>query len=335
MNNSASIRPSNLPKLAECPNYKPQKDAGPAAARGTLLDGVFRAIMQGATELSVEITPDDFAAVQWAKQTLTLLAGGEQILTNEEDCVLFCPGIERPGTADAMVPTRRIGADLKSGSIRNYREQMAAYALAAMEKHFEEEWTMFLLFCDQKEVVEHHFTLLEARQVVFAVIAAASVEDPIPSPCEYCKWCDRQTSCPVVVKPATEALAISAQLTTEAFDFEAVLTNPRSLSDFLNACEALDTYREKAKQHARDLLAENPNSVPGWKLKKGAQTQIVDHIQIGKYLSLVGSGPLLAAIGSMSAKTFREVWERQLPNDPFPADCVTKKPANKPSLTKA
>ncbi|MEY2599795.1 MAG: hypothetical protein RLZZ142_2054, partial [Verrucomicrobiota bacterium] len=163
MNNVANIRPSSLPKLAECPNYQPKKDAGPAAARGTTLDTVFRNLMQGATEFSFDISQEDLDAVFWAVKKLKSFSfGATDILTDEESCRLSIPGIERPGTADCIVPSLRFGADLKSGSIRNYREQMAAYALACMEKHFEDEWTMYLLFCDQKEVVEHHFTYTEA-----------------------------------------------------------------------------------------------------------------------------------------------------------------------------
>jgi hypothetical protein len=119
------------------------------------------------------------------------------------------------------------------------------------------------------------------------------------------------------------------------FKFEAILEDPKQLSEFLLKCDALDTFREKAKERAKELLAANPHSVPGWKLKKGAERQEVDHIQLGKYLSRIGSGPMLSVMGSMSAKSFRELWEKQLPHDPFPEDAVTKKPANKSSLTKA
>ena len=38
-----SLRPSNLPKLAVCPCYESSPVAGPAAARGTLLDEAFLA----------------------------------------------------------------------------------------------------------------------------------------------------------------------------------------------------------------------------------------------------------------------------------------------------
>lgn len=330
MNNVANIRPSNLPKLAECPNYQPKKDAGPAAARGNMLDTVFRDWMQGRTEFSFDLSQEDLDVVFWAVRKLKSLSfGATDILTDEAQCRLAIPGIERPGTADCIVPSLRFSADLKSGSIRNYREQMAAYALACMEKYFEDEWTTYLLFCDQKEVAELHFTYPEAKAIVDAVIDAASQDNPPPKECAYCSWCDRQATCPAVPK------ADLAVINTNAAFLEVILSDAAKLGEFLTNCALLDDLREQAEDRAKELLAKNPNSVPGWKLKKGGERSEVDHVQIGKYLSRLGSGPLLAAIGSISAKKFRDVWEKQLPSDPFPEDAVTKKSAGKPSLIKA
>ena len=36
------------------------------------------------------------------------------------------PGMEHVGTADAIIPERLLVIDLKSGKVRNYREQVAA-----------------------------------------------------------------------------------------------------------------------------------------------------------------------------------------------------------------
>jgi len=68
-----SLRPSNLPKLAVCPCYVSNPDAGPAAARGSALDALFRARMQGdlnQAEMFYQPSADDLAAVEWAANTL-------------------------------------------------------------------------------------------------------------------------------------------------------------------------------------------------------------------------------------------------------------------------
>ena len=56
------IRHSSLPKLAECPCFEGKPgEAGPAAARGTLLDLAMRELIAGG-EMPTEVTGEDAAA---------------------------------------------------------------------------------------------------------------------------------------------------------------------------------------------------------------------------------------------------------------------------------
>ncbi|XHR30582.1 MAG: hypothetical protein ACFUZC_08465 [Chthoniobacteraceae bacterium] len=114
--------------------------------------------------------PDDLAVVEWAVTTLKVLAGDSPVITREEDCRVIIPWFENPGTADALVLGKFAHADLKTGAMRNYREQMAAYALGLMDVYFASEWTAYLLFCDQRELVTIHFTYAEANAVVGNVV---------------------------------------------------------------------------------------------------------------------------------------------------------------------
>ena len=155
----SALRPSNLPKLAVCPCYESNPVAGPAAGRGTLLDTAFRAELLGDEDrnaIAGKLTADENAAVGWAVAMVRAMAGGEQVLAAEDDCRVAMAGMR--GTADAIVPERGILFDLKTGARRNYREQMAAYALGMMEARFATEWTCHLLFCDLREVETHRFT---------------------------------------------------------------------------------------------------------------------------------------------------------------------------------
>ena len=71
---SAVLRPSNLPKLAICACFEPNADAGPAAERGTKLDGVFRRRVLG-EKSDDAIEKDERDAVDWAVNTLRAIAG--------------------------------------------------------------------------------------------------------------------------------------------------------------------------------------------------------------------------------------------------------------------
>jgi hypothetical protein len=83
----AAIRHSSLPKLARCACYESNPVPGPAAARGTLLDGCFRELLSTGEIPQVEgLGEEDVRAVQWAAWTLRSMACGEEILSLDEQC---------------------------------------------------------------------------------------------------------------------------------------------------------------------------------------------------------------------------------------------------------
>lgn len=315
-----SLRPSNLPKLAVCACYVSNPDAGPAAARGSALDALFRARMQGLpdqAEMFYKPTGDDLAAVEWAVTMLRALAGGSTILTREDECRLSIPGFENGGTADALIPDKLTHADLKTGQVRNYREQMAAYALGLMEAHFASEWTAHLLFCDQREVVTLRFTYDEAKATVEKVIAAYFNPGKQPDPCDYCGWCAKSETCPARLALADKALATSVP----GFDFAAVLADNAQLGRFLAACAVLDDFREKAEETAKERL-QSGAEVPGWRISTRRGPEFVDNVTVGHHIQTLGFGVVLAAYGNLSAKKFREIWEDKIKDKPFPEEAV-------------
>ena len=316
-----SLRPSNLPKLAVCACYVSNPDAGPAAARGSALDALFRARMQGdlnQAEMFYQPSADDLAAVEWAVNTLRVLVADSVVLTREEDCRVLIQGFENPGTADALILDRLAHADLKTGAMRNYREQMAAYALGLMEAHFASEWTAYLLFCDQREVVTLRFTYEQAKATVQRVIAGYRAPDKTPALCEYCGWCAKSETCEARVALVDKSLATA----DPRFDFKAVLADSNKLGLFLTGCAVLDGFREKAEAVAKERLQAGVE-VPGWKLVTRRGPEFVDHVTMGLHIQALGFGSVLAAYGNLSAKKFREIWEQKIPRDkPFPEEAV-------------
>jgi len=265
-----SLRPSNLPKLAVCASY--------------VSNALFRARMQcdlNQAEMFYQPSADDLAAVEWAVNTLRVLVADAVVLTREDDCRVFIPGFENPGTADALILDKLAHADLKTGAMRNYREQMAAYALGLMEAHFASEWTAHLLFCDQRELVTIHFTYAEAKAAVEKVIAAYHNPQKKPTPCEYCGWCAKAETCEARVALADKSLAVAAP----SFDFDAVLGDNGKLSLFLAGCAVLDDFREKAEETAKEQLQSGVD-VPGWKLSTRRGPEFVDTATPVKRLSL-------------------------------------------------
>jgi hypothetical protein len=122
--------------------------------------------------MPAEVAGEDAAAVEWAVTVVEELAGGSRVWSAEEDCKVRTPGLEHVGTADVVIPERLLVLDLKSGQVRNYREQVAAYAFGLMEEHFAMRWTCVLLFCDARQMVVHEFTYEEAQALVEGILGA-------------------------------------------------------------------------------------------------------------------------------------------------------------------
>ena len=268
-------------------------------------------------EMFYHRTGEDLAAVQWAVDTIRLLAGASPVLTIESECRISIPGFDTPGTADAIIPEKFAHADLKTGQKRNYREQMAAYALGLMEAHFASEWTAHLLFCDQRELVTHRFTYAEAKATVKNVIAAYYDPEKTPNTCDYCGWCAKTDTCEARLGLATKALTVAET----GFDFAAVLADIGKLALFLNGCSVLDDFRERAEATAKERLQAGVE-IPGWKLVTRRGPEFVDHVTVGFHIQALGFGAVLAAYGNLSAKKFREVWEEKIKDKPFPEEAV-------------
>lgn len=325
------IRHSNLPKLAQCPRYESQAVAGPAADRGTRMDAAFRQYIQ--TDTMPEMAEDEAEAIKWAALTLRSMSGGEKIEVREELCKVQTPGIEHIGTADAIILGKSMHADLKSGQIRNYMEQMAAYALGFMEATFSSEWTAHLLFCDQKQVISHHFTYAEAECIVGDILSEVADPKQGPKACDYCGWCAKVETCEVRLKPVVEAIALVESSELE-FRFAEILDNPEQLGAFLTNCKVLEDFQDKAKDKARELL-EAGAVIPGWKLTAGRKSKVVFPDDIGRHIKELGFGSILDACGPMSEAKFRKIWEAKAPDKPFPDSIVRELPAAKPTLKKA
>jgi hypothetical protein len=272
-------------------------------------------------QLSQKLSADENAAVAWAVSIVRSIAGRDRILANEDDCRV--EALQLPGTADAIVPARLIHFDLKSGLKRNYREQMAAYALALMEAHFATTWTAYLLYCDLREFEAIQFTYDEARTLVEGVIAAFNDPAKSPTPCDYCGWCAKSDTC-----PARLALVADGLRAAEArFDFDAVVSDPEKLAGFLQATAVVEQFRDRARKIAVERL-KTGGELPGWRLVTRRGSEFIDSQTVGHHIKEIGFGPVLNAYGNMSANKFRKIWQERMPKEqPFPEEAVKHAPS--------
>lgn len=265
------IRHSSLPKLDACPCFESAVGNSPAASRGTLIDGVIRARIAKQHDESV-LREDESDAVEWGIQTIRELAGDHPLETREEYLKVATPGLEHIGTEDVRCEAILTSFDIKSGQIYDYRLQGAAYAYGNMERLFEAEWTYYFVFVDRKDVIKYHFTYEEAKSLVEGVLARVADPDKQPSACDYCRWCAKKNTCPQVVAPVEQTLAV-VQSQASLDTLRAQLETPEKLGDFLRAAKVFDKELWSwAKDEAKTLL-EQGSEVPGWRVSKSKDSE--------------------------------------------------------------
>ena len=254
------------------------------------------------------------------------LAGGAKILSADADCKVTTPGMEHTGTADAIVPERLLVIDLKSGKVRNYREQVAAYALGLMEEYFAGRWTCVLLFCDAREMVVHEFTYEEAEALVGGILKAA--RDPAKKPvlCDYCNWCAFSTSCDArmeAVEQTLEIVSIVEPLTMDQREWvvESLLEDREGTARFLAQAKVFDAFRERVEERVKEILTADAEALPGWKLRSGGTSEVVfaDDLKRLVVSGTLSMGGVLEAVGNMSGRKFRELWTREMVTSEVPA----------------
>jgi len=302
------IRHSALPKLAQCPCYESNPVAGPAAERGTKMDAAFRALLMG-QPVTGDLTTEELEAVMWAVETARTLADGADIEADEANLKVTTPGMEHEGTEDMRCKSIQMSSDLKTGSMRSYYEQQAAYALGNMDRTFTQDWTTHLIFCDQRQVVSHVWTYEKAQEVVAEVLHEATHPNRRPTACEYCSWCRKADTCVSRTAPVVETLAVVEQpeMSLEALKAE-IVSDPARLGLFLQKAAQFVDFYDEVKTAAKVDLEAGVN-VPGWKLQKQAGNEYFDRLSIVR-AAVAGKSGLDELVdlcgGKASGKRFRE-----------------------------
>jgi hypothetical protein len=257
------LRPHSLDALFRCDWFLSEPGQKPAAARGSSLDQLLRDLFAGRP---APVAPEDKRGFDWAAAQTLELAKGFPVLTDRTACKVPIPGFERPGECDAVIPGALTSLDWKSGQIRSYKRQMAAYALGRMLLHFCREWTAAVLFYDQEETEFFRFEYEEALELLTE--SQAKYWNPGPPVInESCSWCANFYGCPTQLELAGRALTIP----TEALAWDQIKESPELLSKFLLGVKALERFGKEGREIGRQFFFQKI-AIPGFRLANGKRS---------------------------------------------------------------
>ena len=307
---SKEISPSTLPKLAECALFEGASGTSAAAERGTAVDIAIRNLIAGnELEPVADVVGFDFSPIAYGVNELTRLAKGSFVETREEYLAMAVPGLSKLGTADAVCKEQKWVADIKTGQVRDYRNQLQAYALACMEDNFEMSWTAHVIYVDQSMIRSYEFTYEEAKQGTQRVIDRATSADAKPTPCEYCSWCKHFNNCHAIVRQAESAIALIPDATGNSIEAikDRILATPESLGSFIREWKLAEKeIAEPLLGHLKTRL-ESGDEVAGWKLTSVSGRKFVEAEAIAKASQGISKETLILAMGGkLSEKSYIE-----------------------------
>jgi CRISPR/Cas system-associated exonuclease Cas4 (RecB family) len=307
---SKEISPSTLPKLAECALFEGASGTSAAAERGTAVDLAIRNLIAGnELEPMADVVGFDFSPIAYGVEELKRLAKGSFVETREEYLAMAVPGLSKLGTADAVCKEQKWVADIKTGQVRDYRNQLQAYALACMEDNFETSWTAHVIYVDQKMIRSYDFTYEEAKQGTQRTIDRATSADAKPTPSEYCSWCKHFNNCHAIVRQAESAIALIPEATGNSIEAikDRILSSPESLGAFIREWKLAEKeIAEPLLGHLKTRL-ESGDEVAGWKLTSVSGRRFVEAEAIAKAAQGISKETLILAMGGkLSEKSYIE-----------------------------
>lgn len=134
--------------------------------------------------------------IVWAASYILSVAGRKKLISEQRVSIMRDGEEISFGSMDAYCKGHLF--DLKTGMKRDYKQQMAAYALGVMQKFGDKKLTCHLVYSRFKEVETFDIELEEAERIVYGIVD--SVKDPTrsPWPCDYCRWCSRKDNCTAI-----------------------------------------------------------------------------------------------------------------------------------------
>jgi hypothetical protein len=282
------LRPSSLPALLQCPCFESDSAGNEFSNDGTKRHAVLCRYLNirinsgspyiGPTikeceEIFMDCDEESIEGIKWAADYIIAKSPIFSLkLQMEQSCEVILQDFSViKGTRDYSCGSNLF--DFK-WRIRDYKPQMAAYALAIFQENVNnvqkiEAIRVHLLFGALKQVVQYSLSEQDCWNIINPIIDAYNNPSKQPKACDYCSWCSKQVDCPAVIrKVSAEAQGYSDGDFVLANWHPSKIATPEEMAEALYAMKVLKSWCKSVYHHAMEMATKGGQKIPGWEVKE-------------------------------------------------------------------
>jgi hypothetical protein len=282
----AEISPSSFPQLELCSCFE-TGEVGEAAKKGTYEHEVLEKMLRGQPVEGVE--DDVLEKVTWAYEFVTEMAKRYEVspgkIEIEKEVHVVDENMNEITFGTIDIGFLEFIFDYKSGEIRNYKPQMACYALGQMQAKNLRTVHVFELYGRYKKAVDYEINIDEASGIVNSIYWAAKDQKKKPKKNSYCKWCRFGTSCPEITGDVKKVVAslpdtpLTATMLGKLVKKPVTDLKPAELEKLMPFVETVESWAGAVKDHLKKVI-ESGEKIAGYKMKEKIGSQFIkDHAE--------------------------------------------------------
>ena len=263
-----TLSPSTLPAVAQCRHYQGVGGDSEAADSGTLQHQALEQILRGEEpKMLACLDPTEQSQVEWAAAKIREIM--PRAIAVEMWVNVFTPHGFNPltfGWTDAA--SEHAVADYKSGEMRDYSAQMAAYALGWMQANGLDWCEAYIVYGRYRQVERMEFTRQQAEEIVYRLARERFDQAIPPNPCDYCGWCAAATTCPALVA-VVDRVATAVAEPEVSIVWPGADTPPEVLAEMKGVAAIVSRWCGAVDDAVRDALLAG-GAVPGYEITERA-----------------------------------------------------------------
>jgi CRISPR/Cas system-associated exonuclease Cas4 (RecB family) len=226
-------------------------------------------------EIIKRLPEDQQEGVAWALDYIALKAPMADYPLVLEKRMSFTGPDFNPIEGTPDVVCGNVVFDLK-WRIKDYKAQMAAYALMVMETGWESV-TVHVLYAEPKRAEQIEFTRESAEQTIFPIIENAARPDSKPKVCDFCGWCANRVTCPAVLEQVNAVIINRDDFNLETWHASDIKSG-EEMGKALRVARVVADWCESVEYHAKEMVQKRGIVPTGFKIQTKQGNRFVTSI---------------------------------------------------------